>query len=166
MNVLKLWTAFYFCSQIKCCLSCLEYTKCMLVNSKWRITDQTASWEEVHRSSNAKFLSIMQLFSYPAILTYVFGTQKNCLIEVVLWSSNNICFGWEIRKIIFSYAHLSGGLIWSVRVCIFGSTETVPITQTSSSREHSDDINFMWFYICYMTSFWPLFAKDVQCSNH
>ena len=26
------------------------------------------------------------------------GAQKNRLIETVLLSSNNICFGWEIRK--------------------------------------------------------------------
>ena len=53
----------------------------------------------------------MQLFSYPAIKTYVLGAQKNRLIEMVLLSTHNICFGLEIRKIIFSYAHLSGGLL-------------------------------------------------------
>ena len=36
------------------------------------------------------------------VLTYVLGAQKNCLIEIVLLSTHNICFGWEIRKIIFS----------------------------------------------------------------
>ena len=40
----------------------------------------------------------------------VLGAQKNCLIETVLLSTHNICFGGEIRKIIFQYALLSGGL--------------------------------------------------------
>ena len=30
---------------------------------------------------------------------------------MVLLSTHNICFGREIRKIIFGYTHLSGGLI-------------------------------------------------------
>ena len=38
------------------------------------------------------------------------GAQKNRLIETVLLSTHNICFDWEIRKIIVSYALLSGGL--------------------------------------------------------
>ena len=52
----------------------------------------------------------MQLFSYQAIQTQVLGAQKNRLIETVLLSTHNICFGWEIRKIIFSYLHISGSL--------------------------------------------------------
>ena len=32
-------------------------------------------------------------FSYPSVLTYVLGAQKNCLIEKVLLSTYNICFG-------------------------------------------------------------------------
>ena len=39
------------------------------------------------------------------------GAQKIYLIETVLLSTHNICFGWEIRKIIFSYTLLSGGLV-------------------------------------------------------
>ena len=38
---------------------------------------------------------------------YVMGAQKNRLIERVLLSTHNICFGWEIRKIIFHYALLT-----------------------------------------------------------
>ena len=38
------------------------------------------------------------------------GAQKNRLDETVLLSTHNICLGWEIRKIIFSYTLLSGGL--------------------------------------------------------
>ena len=35
------------------------------------------------------------------------GAQKNRLIEKFLLSTHNICFGWEIRKLIVSYAPLS-----------------------------------------------------------
>ena len=49
----------------------------------------------------------MYIFFYPSVLTYVLGAQKNCLIETVLLSTNNICFGWEIRKINFRYALLT-----------------------------------------------------------
>ena len=44
--------------------------------------------------------------------------QKNCLSETVILSTHNICFGREIRKIIFRYAPLSGGLISSLGVLI------------------------------------------------
>ena len=40
----------------------------------------------------------MQISSYPSVLTNVLGAQKNRLVETVLLSSHNICFGWEIRK--------------------------------------------------------------------
>ena len=33
------------------------------------------------------------IFSCPSILTYVLGAQKNRLIETVLLSTHNICFG-------------------------------------------------------------------------
>ena len=52
----------------------------------------------------------LRIFSYPSILTYVLGAKKNRLTETVLISTNNICFGREIRKIIFNFALLSGGL--------------------------------------------------------
>ena len=34
------------------------------------------------------------------------------LIETVRLSTHNICFGWEIKKIEYQYALLSGDLIW------------------------------------------------------
>ena len=52
----------------------------------------------------------MRLFPYPSISTCVLGAQKNRLIETVLSSTHNICFGWEIKIINFKYALLSGGL--------------------------------------------------------
>ena len=39
-----------------------------------------------------------ELLSYPSIQTCVLGAQKNRLIETVLLSTQNICFGWEIRN--------------------------------------------------------------------
>ena len=39
------------------------------------------------------FESKFVIFFYPIVLTYVFGAQKNRLIETVLLSTHNICFG-------------------------------------------------------------------------
>ena len=33
------------------------------------------------------------IFSYPSVLTYVLGAKKNHLIETVLLSTHNMCFG-------------------------------------------------------------------------
>ena len=41
------------------------------------------------------------IFSYPSVLTYVMGAQKDHLIETVLLSTHSICFGGEIRKLFF-----------------------------------------------------------------
>ena len=38
------------------------------------------------------------------MLTFVLGAQKNCLIETVLLSTHNICFGLEIIELNFNYA--------------------------------------------------------------
>ena len=44
--------------------------------------------------SHVRFLSAkFVIFSYPSVLTYVWGAQKNRLIEMVLLSTHNICFG-------------------------------------------------------------------------
>ena len=40
----------------------------------------------------------MMIFSYLSALIYVVGTQKNCLNDTVLFSSQNIWFSQEIRK--------------------------------------------------------------------
>ena len=53
---------------------------------------------------------IVNIYLPMGLNIYVLGAQKNRLIETVLLSTNNICFGQEIRKIIFKYALLSGGL--------------------------------------------------------
>ena len=66
------------------------------------------------RSARQGWINILSvklcIFSYPSILTCVLGAQKNCLSEMVLLSTHNKCFGWEIRKLFFEYALLSRGL--------------------------------------------------------
>ena len=47
------------------------------------------------------------MFSYLSVLTYVLSAQKNRLIQTVLLSTHNICFGLEIRNLIFRYALLA-----------------------------------------------------------
>ena len=64
-----------------------------------------------HRSREAKYFSVkLYIFSYLSVLTFVLGAQKNRLNETVLLSTHNIWIGWEIRKLIFDYTLLSGGL--------------------------------------------------------
>ena len=48
----------------------------------------------------------MFIFSYPSVLTYVLGAQKNRLPEMVLLSTYNLCLSREIRKLNFPYALL------------------------------------------------------------
>ena len=45
----------------------------------------------------------MKKFSYLLVSTYILGAQKNHLIETLLLSIHNICFGREIRKLNFKY---------------------------------------------------------------
>ena len=40
------------------------------------------------------FFSVkLRIFSYPSVLTYVLGAQKNRLLEMVLLSTHNTCSG-------------------------------------------------------------------------
>ena len=58
------------------------------------------------------FRGKLWLFSYPSVPTFVLGAQKNHLIEMVLLSTHNICFGWEIRKLVFNEA-------WNMQIIIY-----------------------------------------------
>ena len=40
-------------------------------------------------------------------LNIILGAQKNRLNETILLSTKNICFRWEIKKLIFKYRLLS-----------------------------------------------------------
>ena len=60
---------------------------------------------------------------YPSFLAYVLGAQKNRLIETVLLSTHNTCFGWD-KKTIFCYALLTKGMslkhfLWAPTAIIF-----------------------------------------------
>ena len=57
-------------------------------------------------------------FEYPQHMFCGLGAQKNHLIETVLLSTHNICFGLEIRKMIFTEAVLSGDLFHQCQ-CLF-----------------------------------------------
>ena len=50
------------------------------------------------------------LSTHNIIMFWLRNKKNNFLNETVLLSTHNMCFGLEIRKIIFSYAYLSGGL--------------------------------------------------------
>ena len=39
------------------------------------------------------FKGKLEIFSYPSVVAYVLGAQKNGLIEIVFFSTHNICFG-------------------------------------------------------------------------
>ena len=57
-----------------------------------------------HSPDRQKYLlSIkLRLFFYPSVETCVLCAQKNRLIETDLFSTHNICFGCEIRKLDLS----------------------------------------------------------------
>ena len=49
---------------------------------------------QTHRLDKQKFSAYnLNNISYPSILTYILGALKNRLIETVLLSTHNICFG-------------------------------------------------------------------------
>ena len=54
--------------------------------------------------NNKKKYGKMLLFSYLLILTFLMGAKKNHLIETVLLSTHNICFG-GLSESIFSIMH-------------------------------------------------------------
>ena len=55
----------------------------------------------IHRFRYTQILSIkLSIFSYPSVLTYVLGANKNRLIETVLLSTHNM-FWLRNKKISF-----------------------------------------------------------------
>ena len=52
------------------------------------------------------------MFSYRSVKTYVLGAQKNRLIETILLSTHNICFGWGIKNSFSRYTLLTES--WSI----------------------------------------------------
>ena len=85
---------------------------------------------------------------------HVLGAQKNCLIEMVLFSTHNIRFVCELRKIIFKCTLLSGGLVYDILInCrwksykwdrpIFFATELITLWCTIPSINGSRS-KFLW----------------------
>ena len=62
----------------------------------------------------------LYIFSYPSVKTNDLGAQKNHLIKRVLLSTHNICFCWEIRKLVIDYTPLSGGLAHTTNDFVYG----------------------------------------------
>ena len=73
-----------------------------------------------HRFRQAKVLNVkLWIFSNSSSQTCVVGAQMR-LSETVLLSIHNICFGWEIRKLIFNHVLLSRGVL-TITECVTGS---------------------------------------------
>ena len=76
--------------------------------------------------------------SYPLFLTYVLNAQKNRLIEVVLLSTHNICFG--LRKKIVTHSKLKAmrNIALGRMFCFFTSQSTI-FQSCPDSRTHQSD---------------------------
>ena len=55
-----------------------------------------------------------KIVTYPSILTFVLGAQKNPFIETVLLRTHNILFGWEF---LIKHSYLEA-FIWCQFVCL------------------------------------------------
>ena len=73
------------------------------------------------------------------------GAQKNRLTETVLLSTHNICFGWEMIKIAFQYALLSGGLIYDSLIIIKVMKILIEYNVYLKKLFHSESIKFNFF---------------------
>ena len=105
-------------------------------------------WQESHELANLTLHIPRAIHSYPTdldkqtfpvwnckyFLTYNLGAQKKRLIETVLLSTHNICFGWEIRKLFFCYKLLTKVLLSiSLNMCFECSKE---LSHWDSSLEY------------------------------
>ena len=65
----------------------------------------------------------MSIFSYPSVLTYVFGAQKNRLIETVIFEYPQHIF-WLRNKnnIYFCYKLLTKGLLFIEHQVVINNT--------------------------------------------
>ena len=63
----------------------------------WRhclvVLEQDTFYPPIGLDKQKKISVKLLIFSYPYFLSYVLGAQKNRLIETVLLSTHNICFG-------------------------------------------------------------------------
>ena len=71
---------------------------------------------------------------YPSILSCVFGAQNNCLIETVILSTHNICFGWESKDyFLITHTYL---MAW-IAVCFCSKWKTWPFWNCPAHSGHS-----------------------------
>ena len=67
--------------------------RCFVIASAFRVIRISITLREQLTYQDEKLLSIkLLLFSYPPVITFVLGAQKNRLSETVLFSTHNICF--------------------------------------------------------------------------
>ena len=67
-----------------------QWSKCSILQNIFKSNQATGLDPGLDKQI---FSVLLQIFSYPSLLTYVLGAQKNHLIETVLLSTHNICFG-------------------------------------------------------------------------
>ena len=93
------------------------------------------------------------IFSYPLVVTYVLGAQKNRLIETALLSTHNTCFGWEIRKLSFLVLRtLNYRPGYTTDLFILNILYRIPIVTYLATSEDPDEMphNFIYLILAYL----------------
>ena len=110
-------------------------------------------------------------FSYPSVKACLLGAQKNRLIETVLLSTHNICFGWEIKKFKKNQLGtlISGGLIsMAIIVLNFYTLQVVPLTNLFTTlQKFQTQSEFQTVWIQIMTNILSVLIWDqTVCKVH
>ena len=71
----------------------------------------------------------------PMICSICFGCSKNRLIEMVLLSTHNICFCWEIKKLFFCYTLLTKVLLYFPNNIVFLSLKIIFVLANSADPD-------------------------------
>ena len=69
-----------------------EYAQ-LRFSQSFKYSSRNAQTIDLYGQLSKYFQRKIAIFSYPSCLAYVLGAQKNRLIETVLLSTHNICFG-------------------------------------------------------------------------
>ena len=78
----------------------------MFYKHKWCSAEVRVTGLDKQKKKQRKIVNIF----LPITFKYILDAQKNRLIETVLLSAHNICFGCEARKLNFRYALLTKAL--------------------------------------------------------
>ena len=78
---------------------CNSIDWCFAIKSGLQVSILYIKYQDKYKKIERK----LWLFYFSSVLSFVLGVQKNRLIETVLLSTHNICFGWEIKKNTHSY---------------------------------------------------------------